>query len=94
MSEVRQRIDVWLFRARLARTRSAAARLVSEGGVRLLREGASRQIDRASVEIAPGDALTFRNGKALRTVRVRQLGSRRGPASEARTLYDDVGDAP
>lgn len=38
MSE-RQRIDVWLFRARFAKTRAAAGRLVSEGGLRLVRDG-------------------------------------------------------
>src|SRR5690606_17188015 len=37
----RQRIDVWLFRARFAKTRAAAARLVGEGGVRVVREGTS-----------------------------------------------------
>lgn len=90
MSEARQRVDVWLFRARFAKTRAAAARLVSEGGVRLMRDGSSRQLDRASVEVAPGDALTFRSGEALRTIRVLALGQRRGPATEARALYSDI----
>lgn len=90
MSEERQRIDVWLFRARLAKTRAAAARLVTEGGVRLTREGASRQLDKASVEVAAGDALTFRTGKLLRTLRVVALGARRGPAAEARALYAEI----
>lgn len=94
MSEGRQRVDVWLFRARLAKTRGAAARLVSEGGVRLTREGSSRQLDRASAEVAPGDALTFRSGALLRTIRVLDLGVRRGPALEARALYEDLGAQP
>ncbi len=90
MSEERQRVDVWLFRARLAKTRGAAARLVTEGGVRLMRDGSSRQLDRPSAEVAPGDALTFRAGKLLRTIRVAALGARRGPAAEARALYEEI----
>ena len=93
MSEERQRIDVWLFRARLVKTRAAAARLVGEGGVRLTRDGASRQLDRASVEVAPGDAVTLPRPAKLRTIRVLRLGLRRGPAPEARALYEDVSDA-
>lgn len=90
MSEARQRVDVWLFRARLTKTRGAAARLVTEGGVRLAREGTSGQLDRPSAEVAPGDALTFLTGKVLRTIRVVGLGGRRGPAAEARGLYEMV----
>lgn len=87
----RQRVDVWLWRARFAKTRAAAARMVSEGAVRLAREGGSRRIEKPSVELAPGDALTFRLGQELRTVRVEGLGLRRGPPAEARTLYSDLG---
>jgi ribosome-associated heat shock protein Hsp15 len=90
VSEERQRVDVWLFRARLAKTRAAAARLVSEGGVRLTRDGSARQLDRPSVEVAKGDALSFRHGKQLRTVKVAGLGTRRGPATEARGLYEVI----
>lgn len=90
MSDERQRIDVWLFRARLAKTRAAAARLVTEGGVRLARDGASRQLDKASVEVAAGDALTFRSGRQLRTIRIAALGARRGPPAEARALYAEI----
>lgn len=86
----RQRIDVWLFRARFAKTRAAAARLVGEGGVRVVREGASRVLDKASSDVAVGDALIlpFRGG--LRMVRVEGLGPRRGPAAEARLLYSEL----
>jgi len=92
VSLARQRIDVWLFRARFAKTRGAAARFVTEGSVRLLRDGSSRQLDRASIEVAPGDALTFRTGKQLRTVRILELGERRGPVAEARALYEEIAE--
>jgi ribosome-associated heat shock protein Hsp15 len=83
----RQRVDLWLFRARFAKTRAEAARIISEGGVRIVREGASRQIDKPSAEIAVGDALVLPLRGRLRTVEVAGLGDRRGPASEARLLY-------
>ena len=43
--------------------------------------------------IAPGMVLTFALGPRVRVVRILAAGTRRGPASEARTLYEDV-DAP
>jgi len=90
MSVMRQRIDLWLFRARFAKTRSAAARLITEGGVRVVREGASRVIDKPSVEVAVGDALLLPGRGAVRVVRVEALAVRRGPASEARLLYREL----
>ena len=86
----RQRIDVWLHRARFAKTRAAAARLVSEGGVRVVRDGASRVLDRASTEVAVGDALLLPLRGTVRTVRIEGLGERRGPAAEARQLYSEL----
>ena len=38
----------------------------------------------------PGDVLTFPQGRIVRVVRVIDLGGRRGPASEAQTLYEDL----
>ena len=89
----RQRIDVWLFRARLTKTRAAAARLVAEGGVRLVRAGASRRLERASAELEPEDALIIPGPGGPRAVRVLALGARRGPPAEARGLYCEL-DAP
>ncbi len=89
MSE-RQRIDVWLFRARFVKTRAAASRLVSEGGVRLVHDGVPRRLEKPSVEVEPGDALLFAQGGNLIAIRVEALGVRRGPAAEARTLYSEL----
>lgn len=86
----RQRIDVWLFRARFAKTRAAATRLVAEGGVRIIHDGLPRRLEKPSVEVAPGDTLMFpRDGKLL-AIRVKALGARRGPATEARSLYSEL----
>lgn len=86
----RQRIDLWLFRARFAKTRAEAARLVTEGGVRVVRDGASRVLDKASAEIAVGDALLLPRRGAVRTVRIEGVSERRGPAAEARQLYSEL----
>lgn len=88
MSE-RQRVDLWLFRVRFAKTRAGAARLIAEGGVRLVRDGASRRLEKPSAELAVGDTLLFSQDGALRALQVEGLPDRRGPAAEARTFYRD-----
>jgi len=87
---VRQRVDVWLVRARFVKTRGAAARLVAEGGMRLVHNGLTRRLEKPSVEVEPGDALLFPLRGALRAVRVQALAERRGPAAEARLLYSEL----
>jgi ribosome-associated heat shock protein Hsp15 len=86
MSE-RQRVDVWLFRTRMARTRAEAARLVSEGGVRLVHNGVSRRLEKPSVEIEAGDVLVFAQRGVVRALKVAALPARRGSAPEARQSY-------
>jgi ribosome-associated heat shock protein Hsp15 len=81
------RIDVWLWRARFFKTRSLAARIVEDGGVRLTRGGARSSVDKPSRAVHCGDVLTFAQGPRWLAVRVEALGERRGPAPEARTLY-------
>ena len=82
-----QRLDIWLFRARLTKSRADAARLIGEGGVRVLREGQSRRLLKPSAEIAPGDTITFPACGQVRALHVLALGKRRGPPAEARRLY-------
>ncbi len=82
------RLDVWLWRARFFKTRALAARFLEEGRVRLTRpESAEVRVDKASRVVRPGDSLVFAVGGRLVAVTVQALGERRGPASEARTLY-------
>ena len=81
------RIDVWLWRARLFKTRALAARFVEEGRVRLLRSGAETRVDKASRPVRTGDGLVFVMAGRAVSIQVMALGERRGPASEARTLY-------
>jgi ribosome-associated heat shock protein Hsp15 len=86
----RQRIDLWLYRARFFKTRAAAARLVAEGGMRLVREGAPRRLEKAAAEVEAGDILVLPLRGALVSVRIVALAARRGPASEARALYSEL----
>jgi ribosome-associated heat shock protein Hsp15 len=80
------RIDKWLFFARFFKSRSLAATLCSAGRVRINRQ----PIQKAHHAIRVGDVLTFPQGDHIRVVRVILLGVRRGPAGEARTLYEDL----
>jgi ribosome-associated heat shock protein Hsp15 len=81
------RIDVWLWRARFFKTRSLAARIVEDGGVRLVRGESRTPVEKPSRAIRCGDVLTFAQGPKWIAVRVEALGERRGPAVEARALY-------
>ncbi|MEC9249820.1 MAG: RNA-binding S4 domain-containing protein [Pseudomonadota bacterium] len=82
-----QRIDVWLWHARFYKTRTLASREVANCRVRLTRTGQVRRISKASATLTVDDELTFpRNGKIVR-IRILALSTRRGPASEAQSLY-------
>jgi ribosome-associated heat shock protein Hsp15 len=80
-------VDVWLWRARFFKTRSLAARVVEQGGVRVLRGDARTPLDKPSRTVRCGDVLAFPQGTSWLAVRVEALGVRRGPAPEARMLY-------
>lgn len=80
------RIDKWLWYARFFKTRSLAARQVSDGHVRVNSERAQKPAQ----TITAGDVLTFPQARAVRVVQVVALGTRRGPAEEARSLYEDL----
>jgi ribosome-associated heat shock protein Hsp15 len=80
------RLDKWLWHARFARTRSLAAKLVSEARFRIN----GNPTEKAHHAVRPGDVLTFPLGPHIRVIKVLALGVRRGPAPEARTLYEDL----
>lgn len=86
------RLDVWLFRTRLQKTRSGAARLISDGKVRITRNGVTERAKKPHTLIRPGDGVTFMRGKELLAVRMNHAGTRRGPAPEAQTLYAPICD--
>ena len=81
------RVDIWLWRARFFKTRALATDYVSRKGIRITRNGQTRKTDKAGLRISAGDVLTFYKAKTIETVEVLQIGARRGPATEAQTLY-------
>jgi ribosome-associated heat shock protein Hsp15 len=84
------RLDKWLWCARLFKSRALATRFCAETGVRI--NGAPSIKPHQAVR--PGDVLTFALGSNIRVLRVRALAIRRGPASEARAIYDDLSSLP
>ena len=84
-----QRLDMWLWCARFARARADCARLVAEGAVRINRQPTEKPHARLRVN----DVLTLGLRGSVRVVRVLALARRRGPATEARQLYEEIGDA-
>ncbi len=80
------RVDKWLWQARFFKSRSLAQRLCARARMRLNGE----RVTKAHTLVRPGDVLTFPKGPHVRVVRVVELGIRRGPAVEARTLYEDL----
>lgn len=83
------RLDKWLVHARFCKTRSVAAALVTAGHVRVNGDRAQKPAQ----TVAPGDVLTLTQPRLVRVIRVEALGLRRGPATEARTLYTELSEA-
>ena len=82
----RQRLDKWLWFARVVKTRALAAKLVTAGHVRLNGARAAGP----DKPVRPGDVLTIALERQVRVLRVVAPGERRGPYQEARLLYEDL----
>jgi ribosome-associated heat shock protein Hsp15 len=81
-----QRLDKWLWCARFLKARSDCARLAGEGTIRI-----NRQVtDKAHARLRVGDVLTMPLRGDVRVVRVLALARRRGPATEAQLLYEEI----
>src|SRR5204862_2235835 len=86
----RQRIDKWLWHARVVRTRSAAAALSDSGLVRI--NGA--RIDTSSRPVRPGDVVTIALDRSVRILKVIGFAERRGSAEIARALFEELTPPP
>ena len=82
----RQRIDKWLWHARMVRTRTDAAKLTEAGFVRL--NGA--RVAQPSHAVKLGDVVTLALDRSVRVVKVEGFCERRGQAAAARALYRDM----
>jgi len=78
------RLDKWLWAARFFKTRSIAREAVSGGKVHL--NGHRAKPGRS---INTGDELRIQRGKEEYTITITELSIRRGPATVARTLYEE-----
>jgi ribosome-associated heat shock protein Hsp15 len=86
----KQRIDKWLWHARVVRTRSSAAALVDEGHVRLNGERVSAN----SQPVKAGDVVTVALDRTVRVMKVIGFAERRGDAEAARLLCEDLTPRP
>jgi len=91
-ADAAQRLDAWLWCARLRKTRADCAALVESGAVRINR----LPTDKAHARVRPGDILTIAQGRGesgrIAVWRVLALAERRGPPAAARLLYEDLSD--
>jgi ribosome-associated heat shock protein Hsp15 len=81
-----QRLDKWLWHARIVKTRSLAANFAGQGKFRVNRE----KIFKPSHPVKTGDVITAALFGRVRVLRVAGFSGRRGPASEAQALYEDL----
>lgn len=82
----RQRIDRWLWHARLVRTRGAAAALAGAGYLRV--NGA--RIDAPGRMVRAGDVITVALDRGVRVLKVTGFRERRGPAGSGQSLYEEL----
>ncbi len=82
----RQRIDRWLWHARIVRTRDAAAALAGSGYVRVN----GTRVDAPSRVVRTSDVITVALERRVRVLKVRGFVERRGPAGVRQTLYEDL----
>ena len=80
------RVDKYLWFARFFKTRSLATKRANGGRIRIN----GNKIKKSSDTVSIGDILTFAQGNEIRVIRVLNLGTRRGPAQEAQSLYEDI----
>ena len=86
ISEGGIRMDKWLWHARFFKSRSLATQFCNAGKLRV--DG--MVIKKAHFLARPYMVLTFSRSRQVRIVKILALGSRRGPATEAKTLYEDL----
>ena len=81
-----QRIDVWLWYGRFYKTRSLATKMVRGGKVRVN----GKVCKKTSTPVSAEDVLIFSRADDLLIVKIRAFALRRGPASDAQNLYEDL----
>ena len=80
------RLDTWLWYARFYKSRSLSSKAILSGKLRVN----SNKIIKPASKVKINDVLTITHVNSVRIIQVQSLGSRRGPASEAQKLYNDL----
>jgi ribosome-associated heat shock protein Hsp15 len=80
------RLDTWLWYARFYKSRSLSSKAISSGKIRIN----SNKITKPAAKVKTHDVLTLNYVNEIRLIQVQSLGSRRGPASEAQSLYIEL----
>ena len=86
----KQRLDRWLFFSRAVKSRTLAQKLIESGAIRVN----SERTERSDQKVGPGDVLTMTVHSRLLVWRILDAGERRGPATEAVGLYEDLSPPP
>lgn len=81
-----QRLDKWLWYARILKSRTLAAEAVAAGRIRVNRV----RVAKPAHAVKPGDVVTVALRGKVHVMRILAAGERRGPPAEARTLFEDV----
>lgn len=85
-----QRLDKWIWYARLTKSRTLAGELVTAGRVRINKQ----KVIKPSAPLKVGDVITITVRGNVKILKVEAPGTRRGPASEAQALYEDLSPPP
>ncbi|MFK8252721.1 RNA-binding S4 domain-containing protein [Ancylobacter terrae] len=86
----RQRLDIWLWHARCARTRTAAAGLVRDGRIRLN----GTRVTAPAQPVRRGDVITAALPGGVRVLRIEGFAERRGDATAAKSLMSELNSPP
>ena len=80
------RLDTWLWYARFYKSRSLSSKAILNGKLRIN----SNKITKPATKVKTNDVLTLNYVNEIRIIQIQSLGSRRGPASEAQSLYKEL----
>jgi ribosome-associated heat shock protein Hsp15 len=86
----KQRLDKWLFFSRAVKSRTLAQKLIETGAIRVN----SERTIRTDHQVGAGDVLTMTIHTRLLVWKILDPGTRRGPAPEAASLYEDLSPPP
>ena len=79
------RLDKWLWAARFFKTRSLAQQAIAAGRVKL-----NGERTKPAHEVKASDAVVVQVGNYRWEIHVRALSDKRGPAEQARRLYEET----